>query len=428
MKLSYSKARTFLILAISVIIFANINGVFTQFLGISAPFSPLLLFLSILLLFISKVKKNDFNRAIRMLTIFMLSFLILGLISSMVNYPTYGLVFSDITYEYRKMLTSLLLVFVFYIYCIQLRNRSEFDDFIFYLGILFFIVQLGSIAESFLGLKNNFYLSATDLAGDRALGFFGNPNETGFQANLSLIFAYYLFLKKRINLFVLLFLVVCSFTAAIYSFSKLAILQSFIISLFFILYIVYRFLKLNRKVRLRALGLFIFGTLVTIFIVIPRLNNFYLGLEPAQRKRINDLATLVIEREVNEETTSSRTAVASEALALIAQKPLLGYGLKSFSVEKLTSHSYGVHNNYLKLMGEAGMIPFFLFFVFIFYMIYVAYFKAQIPDDFFIVAFIAAILILSMASHTLLSRKFITPLFGIIFAFTYFDSKKWLRV
>lgn len=427
-KLSYSLLRTLMVAGISLIIFANLNGVFTVFLNRTAPFSPLILLLSILVLFISKVRYSDFNTGIRLMIVFMLSFLVFGTISSLFYFQEYNIRVENIQEEYRDILTSLLLIIVMYAYCVQLRDRQKLDQFIFFVGIVFFIAQLGGILEGGLGLSNVFYASTAALVGgERALGFFGNPNETGFQANLTMVLGLYLFLIKKIPLWGVFLFIVSSIAASVYSFSKMSIIISFVNLTFFSLYVFFTYFKLKSKVRFRAFWFLTLSFIAVFAIIVPYFINFYLNLEASQRKRVDELYSIVIEGRIDNETTSSRSSVAIEAIELIAQNPVTGYGLESFSNGSMFTTSHGVHNIYLKVYGESGIAAFIIYITLLLYIVYAAFFKVKVPDSYFLLALLGSFMMLSFASHTALSRKFIMPLFGIMFAIIQYNSKGWLK-
>jgi O-antigen ligase len=405
----------------------NLNGVFTSFIGVNAPFSPLLLLLGILYVFISKVHYTEVNIGFKIISLFLFGFLFFGTIAFLINYQIHEIPLIKIWEESRAILTSYLLITVFYLHGIQLRDRKKIDTFLLHIGIIFFITQMGGILESVLGLKNNFYGKMQNIVGgERTLGFFGNPNETGLQANLTLILGFYLFLNKKIPLLVLFLFIGTSITAAIYSFSKMAMIISGINIVFFFSYLGVASFKLSRLVRFRIVSLLVLSFIFVTFVLIPYSINFYNNLEDSQKIRIDNTIALVVERRLDNETTSNRTGVAMEAIELIRKNPVIGYGLRTFGYGHLFSVQYGVHNNYLKVYGEAGIVAFLLFLLLIFHLIYAAFFKVSPPDSYIILAFIGTFMVVSMASHTTLSRKFIMPLFGLLYVLIQYNSKTWL--
>ncbi len=90
---------------------------------------------------------------------------------------------------------------------------------------------------------------------------------------------------------------------------------------------------------------------------------------------------LIIDRFINsdrQEQEANRSMQAEEAIALIKQKPLLGVGYKN---DIFYSSTIFVHNNYLLIAAETGLVGlgFFLWFLFEFWRMIVRSVRSKIP-------------------------------------------------
>ncbi|WP_158306092.1 O-antigen ligase family protein [Maribacter sp. HTCC2170] len=99
----------------------------------------------------------------------------------------------------------------------------------------------------------------------------------------------------------------------------------------------------------------------------------------------------------------SRTATWAQYYPLISEKPLLGHGFGSFQTKE--NNLPGAHNGFLLVIGEAGIIPFFLFLgVYIYLLVCSLKIFKQYPE----ILYMCLVLILAlMASHTYFTSYFI---------------------
>lgn len=154
--------------------------------------------------------------------------------------------------------------------------------------------------------------------------------------------------------------------------SKAKLIGQFIFSLmglltfsrtFIVLWIFLNIISLKisiKNIRIFALG---FGILITMLFIdkLVGLNN----------PRFQQLVAIVNNEQVSsvELNEGSRTDTWSAFYQDIIDKPLFGNGYGTFQGNN-GKHTLGVHNTYLLLLGESGIIPFLLFLVYIFYLLY----------------------------------------------------------
>jgi O-antigen ligase len=116
-------------------------------------------------------------------------------------------------------------------------------------------------------------------------------------------------------------------------------------------------LKISIKnIRILGLGFLIIGTLFFIDEIVG-LNN----------PRFDQLKGIVNNEGVDTEEINedSRADTWARFYDKILDSPFIGNGYGSFSGKE--GHEQGVHNSYLMVLGEAGIVPFFLF---VFYIVY----------------------------------------------------------
>lgn len=118
-------------------------------------------------------------------------------------------------------------------------------------------------------------------------------------------------------------------------------------------------LKISVKnIRVFGLGFLIIGTLFFIDELVGLNNPRFEQLKAA----VNNEG--VSSEEINED---SRADTWAKFYDDILESPLIGNGYGSFSGK--VGHGLGVHNSYLMVIGEAGILPFFLFLAYIVYLI-----------------------------------------------------------
>jgi O-antigen ligase len=171
----------------------------------------------------------------------------------------------------------------------------------------------------------------------RYSGFYLNPNEAGFAALIGFAMCFGVSNQKW-KLIGQFFFTFCG----ILTFSRTFLL------LWFILIIVSIFQ--NRK-NLKILGIG-FGTLIFLFSVseLLKLNS----------DRFSMIDSLVNQgRLVESVNKNARTETWSLYYDLITDAPIFGHGYQSFMSDMI--YEDGVHNNYLRVLGESGLIPFLMF-------------------------------------------------------------------
>ena len=398
-----------------LLLFLNANGIIYLLFGVTNVASPFIILCCLVLLYYGKFRYTDFNDTASVFFLFIMAILAIGTLSALFNFGSTNFHFGFLKIAYREYITGLLIFIVFYL---VIRQKNEVDrvDQLLFIYYLFLAATMFGLLEPFIGLRS-FYNTWLDQS--RTLGLFANPNETGMQANFTLALGLGLFLKGRIKLVVA---VVASLVAALTSistFSKMAIITTVLILLFFLLYNLFRMFAQSKQIMngyFKMVALFV-G--ITIFILIPRAEAYIDDMSHGQKRRLNSLFELVLKGKVNNETTSYRGETFEEAYHLIKRKPLFGYGIHTFSMAGMFKHrtDIGVHNTYLKILGESGIFVFilFLWFIWLFFINGFKYWNAE--WSFISLAVLLVFLSFCMSSHNLLNQKVTIGLMSFLMAF-----------
>lgn len=395
---------------------------FSLFGAPTAIMSPLILIFSISLFFLGVIKRSYLKLDFYLFNLSLILFFILGTTSGLLFYDETIFKFSYLWVEFRNILTTIVIFSIFY--CITKRKVKGGKLIIFLKGILllFLLTLCFGVFESMLGIRK-VYDSINNP--DRTLGFFGNPNETGFQANLTLviILSYYLIHKAKISLIYLPLIGLCIY-GAFSSFSKTAMVSSVVVLILIFFFSLKQVVKLNFKSKVIHItaGL----VLIIIVFIIPRIKNYYDELSLGQQKRIDATIDLVIKGEFSTRTTSSRSEVFSEAIDIIKRKPIIGNGIYTFSTggSFASSPTHGVHNLFLKLLGEGGIFALLIFLFFIIYFLLNAISLSSPELQFLCVSTMIIFCLYAFGTHGALYSKFSVAFLGVVSAVS---SSKELR-
>jgi hypothetical protein len=146
-------------------------------------------------------------------------------------------------------------------------------------------------------------------------------------------------------------------------------------------------LKISIKnVRIFGIGFLIVGTLFFIDEMVGLNNPRFEQLKSILNNE--DVST----QEINEDSRSETWAIYYDR---IFDSPLIGNGYKTFSVKDGAGE--GVHNTYLRIIGEAGILPFLIFIAYILYlMFWSAFYFKKAPN---LIMQIIALSLFLMANH-----------------------------
>lgn len=404
---------------IIVIIFGSLNGLFNMLFGVTALFSPIILLCAILLIVTHPFGKLEtIGNITKYFYLFSTSWILVGSISLLYYNGNVSEIIADFVKCFREYSTALLIYTALFLYCID-RTSDELYKIFNKVILLFVLAASVTIFDAAFDIRSNYV--AGIVQADRSIGVFANPNETGFQANLTLSMILGMYLHNRIRIFWALVGLAIATSSSILSFSKMAILTSFIIYLIFFSISIHKYFRIGRLHRKgKRLSMIILAFI--FFIAVPQFMSYYNNLEWSQKKRIAATVLIVTSGEINAKTTSGRDRAVSDGLIAISKNPLTGFGINSFS-RAGNILNISVHNYYLKLLGESGLITLLLFLLFLFYFVYVYMIT---PNSIWIVASLIILTFMAncVASHNTLGDKFSIGLLAILASFIYCMPKK----
>jgi len=330
--------------AIGLIIFGclNLNGAFLLVTGVDSFFSPLALLLSIFLCIVYFRSEN-----ISLLYALFFCFIVLYL-----GFSSWESLEAN-NFEWKSFVpyaATLLMVSGMYFFLVeasdeQFRNSARAMKACLLLACVF------TLGSDNLSLYFN-YVAAEE----RASGLFANPNEAAVVALYALVLTA-AFPARRATISLLQ--VGLAVTALILTFSKNGMLMLVVLGA---LYLIQR-----RSLGLSLVALAGFAALYMLGWYIVEFDVF--GFSDERRERIVDVMSLM-SGEFNERTTTGRTNLWQFGLVKIGQTFPWGSGLGQFhflegGVRNKVDQWLGVHNTYLMVLGEAGLLPFLLLLAFL---------------------------------------------------------------
>jgi len=172
----------------------------------------------------------------------------------------------------------------------------------------------------------------------------------------------YIFFSKRFTLIVLFFLFIINLMVL----SKIGIL---IMSLF-CLYYLYAWIKKSKRY---ITGFSIF-TITILFFVLSYQNINYVA------QRVDEFVSIFdsSKKNIANKSSSVRIEIWKQALSLIKEKPIFGYGtgdVKDVLIEKYiefdlksaVEHKYNTHNQFLQILISSGIVGLLLFLIALYY-------------------------------------------------------------
>lgn len=173
----------------------------------------------------------------------------------------------------------------------------------------------------------------------RASGFYYNANPAGLACLFGYVLTYSLKNKKVRQILQIFFTI-----GGLVTFSRTFLIVWFLINIMSIK-------KSRKNIRIFAIGL---ASIITIFIAGELLN---LGGERFESFK----SAFSSEKPKNDLNKDSRTDTWSLFYEYILDSPILGNGYRAFQGNGI--RKIGVHNTYLLIIGEAGIIPFIIFLI-----------------------------------------------------------------
>ena len=376
----------------------ELNGLGVQALGVQRLFSYLILALCLFILFINRFTVvRDLGKTGGMFMLFLASFVLIGMPIG-VEFDAGGLLTR--WHEIEVLLSAALIVVACSVGVSHLVLAYRLKWPFRWLGLAAITVPASIfLGKYFPDLINQF---GSTLEAGRMTGFFVNPNAAGAAVccAAAILFSCLAYDKRR--WWCVAGLVACS-VAVIWTFSRAAVI------IFALLAMLQIFIG-GRRGRLTVL---LMAAVLVAGVVgyIVRAAESQKGLDPSQQTRINMLAR-IFGGELSDETTGSRFTLAKNGIFHWLESPLVGHGLGG---QRFIRESLGAHNTFIRILGEAGILPGSLFILFFLVMVHEGW-RCRVPPIRILVLGFALVFFLScMASHGELDSRPKNVMLGICF-------------
>ncbi|QRM27260.1 O-antigen ligase [Microvirga sp. VF16] len=332
----------------------NLNGIGAKFIGGESLFSPIALVLTLILL----IKYARIER-VRYIYFFALATICVYLFAGSIPPLTRG----EIKVEYLSLYTtSIILMSAVYFWIVSKDEGGRLQilyafKWILITACVFIILSEFLRPYEVVHELSAAYSSQLEDGRDRASGSFENPNEAAAVALYCLVLVVALPSKYGLGK---LFQCGVAFVALVMTFSKAAMLGAIILTAAFLL------TKRSLRAKISVLLTFLTGVIILWFAYEQDL--FHFSIE--QRERLADVLNLA-GGEITDRTTTMRNVLLQYGVEKIREVFPWGAGLGELhamegSIRKVSSGGIettrwlGVHNTFLTILGEGGVIPFMM--------------------------------------------------------------------
>jgi O-antigen ligase len=278
-----------------------------------------------------------------------------------------GYAFAQLTFYFTQLLSFIFIIIYLKDINIDLKKYVQF------IVVFFTIIELGPTLYIY---TNDIIELGKPLSRKLSYrGITGNVNILAFSLLLKLPLIYYFYLNSKFRLLNLLLMASSFFVIIQITKTRGAILSLILISIFLVSYSIYLRLKEKKSKeninRLSKTFLFIFS-LLSMFILDNYLENKVYKTSTASINRISSLAD-------DDFSANSRIRYYTQAIKSIIKNPILGIGVGNWEVVGVDKDSknidayivpFHVHNDYLEIAAESGLIGGFLYFFMILYVLY----------------------------------------------------------
>jgi O-antigen ligase len=258
------------------------------------------------------------------------------------------------------------------------------------------------------------FLSLTRMA-----GVYLDPNQAGFAANVTAIFGLASLFRPNSSKLLGILGVVLGFAGIVASFSKTGILS--LLLLLFTTLVIYTVMysRVDPKIRRGAnifFAILLYGFFQLLIFIAINLDT----LPKDQRERIQQIENIITGK-ADKSDTSNRANLVELGLSKIGERPILGTGYLSFTylldAGSQTGDNVGVHNIFLRVWGEAGIIAFMLFIGFWFFVLWKSVQLNLIWQKILLLSLATTTIVYGLTVHTFFEDNFIGAIIGIMLAF-----------
>lgn len=395
---------------LTILVLLDINEYITTITGIRSAISVLILSISIVLLVKSLNYKIYDYIGKRLFRSFMYVYIVLLSLGGVVTlYHNNSILLFE---RWRYYIPSILLFITFFRVASILKYKNKLND---YFDFLIYILAVGSAFIVVSVLFEYDFLSHKARSIDRAIGLYTNPNRAGAIAciaQVATLFSIMSFSSIRRNTLIVIYFI--NLLAAVLTFSKTAIIITSLIIIFSFLFTFKNLISIihNRYKIIRRL-------IIIIFVgVLFFANAIFSSLSRLQKERLTQVGYF-LKGQLNESTTTDRSSLAIYAINKIKENPITGHGIGTFSFMDI---GLGVHNQFLLMLGEAGIIGICVYILFfVKWLIYIRGIKYP-PLVYFQRSEFIIFFLISFTTHNILSFKPFVVVLGITFSLFPFNT------
>ena len=327
----------------------NVNGIISMATGNERAVS--IFYLAAAILIFGRVlltRSGHLSMTMRLYILFMIAYVGCGMI---------GLrrITDDSYLTLNVMIRSIVITLASYFSTRHLLRSYEYHKFLL---VITLVLSLASSSVFLTPLLDKLMYARFNNAAwnveQRFCGFFGNPNQAGAAACLTIAFALGMTTVASLRRWKLILwsIVAVSALAVLVSFSRTSMIIFVTLSAYFGQYGV-------RQVGKSLIPLFVgMGLLGVSF-------WFFLGgwksfdWTPPQAKRIRSVQN-VLTNQAKKGDDGHRRALTTAGYKYWLKRPIFGQGLACMRTKRWQT-GHGVHNTYMMVLGESGVIPFILF-------------------------------------------------------------------
>lgn len=281
------------------------------------------------------------------------------------------------------------------------KSLKQIFDIIFLVAIMLCLGNLITIYQYVNQLNWNGFDSDGEII-LRAYGLYLNPNIAGFFAIVSIILSFNLILfRNKYNTLNLVILII-SLIAGLLTFSKTFFLNSFVVLIIYIY---------NRRKYLKSYVLPTIISKLKYIIFIPLFLLFYFVLsseDVLDKEQMARLETVFFFLNDSEIDYSGRSELADYGIQMAKEKPIIGSGFGTFTILKesnklfdFTSSDLGVHNTFIRIWGEGGVISILFYLFFWIHLLWRVYLSKSIEVKLISYMLIFTLNIYSFTSHNI---------------------------
>jgi O-antigen ligase len=375
-----------------------LNGLGFQALGVQRLFSFVILALCLLILGINRFTVvRDLGTTGGMFMLFLGSYLLIGMPIG-VDWSPAGLLAR--WHEVEILLSAGLIVLASAVGASHLVLAYRLKWPFRWLGI----AALTMPATIFLGKFFPDFISNMAPLADvgRMTGFYLNPNEAGSAVccAAAILFSCLAYDNRRWWCIAGL---VASSVAVIWTFSRAAVI------IFALLAMLQIFIG-GRRGRFAVLLMAVVLVAGIVWYVISASEGAQ-GLDRNQQTRINMLAR-IFTGEISDETAGGRFTLAMSGLRHWSESPLFGHGLGG---QRYIREGLGSHNTVIRVLGEAGIVPFGLFILFFVVMAREGWRCKVLPIRVLVLGYLIVFFMGCMTNHGDLVRRHHNVMLGLCF-------------